>query len=233
MKKVVFYIVLFCVVIMLSGFKYESAVEQQISVAERNGISDALPESAEKILESLGLDDISADSLSNLPLDDIIRLIGESIKEEVKAPFIAIVSVCAAGILCSVINNFGKGETKTVYCTVCTLAVSAAVIIPVKDVIYSAAKVITECSDFMLGFIPIYSSVIAASGGISAAARAASARTQLRRGMVEPVRRAVAAHCGDGGGHGGACVADGEDRAPSARRMVADDGRRRRRRQPH
>ena len=181
MKKVVFYIVLFCVVIMLSGFKYESAVEQQISVAERNGISDALPESAEKILESLGLDDISADSLSNLPLDDIIRLIGESIKEEVKAPFIAIVSVCAAGILCNVINNFGKGETKTVYCTVCTLAVSAAVIIPVKDVIYSAAKVITECSDFMLGFIPIYSSVIAASGGISAAARAASARTQLRR----------------------------------------------------
>ena len=170
MKKVVFYIVLFCVVIMLSGFKYESAVEQQISVAERNGISDALPESAEKILESLGLDDISADSLSNLPLDDIIRLIGESIKEKVKAPFIAIVSVCAAGILCSVINNFGKGETKTVYCTVCTLAVSAAVIIPVKDVIYSAAKVITECSDFMLGFIPIYSSVIAASGGISAAA---------------------------------------------------------------
>ena len=100
MKKVVFYIVLFCVVIMLSGFKYESAVEQQISVAERNGISDALPESAEKLLESLGLDDISADSLSNLPLDDIIRLIGESIKEEVKAPFIAIVSVCAAGILC-------------------------------------------------------------------------------------------------------------------------------------
>lgn len=167
MKRFVVCALALCFVLMLSGFKYESTVEKQVAAAERE--IAALPEEAAEALEAIGIDGISAEALSGISFADALRLIAESIKEKIRAPFLAVISVCAAGILCSVINNFGSGEMKTVYSAVCTLA-AAAVIIPVKNVISAASKVINECSEFMLGFIPIYSSVIAASGGVSSAA---------------------------------------------------------------
>ncbi len=168
MKRFVVCALALCFVLMLSGFRYESTVEKQVAAAERE--IAALPEEAAEALEAIGIDGISAEALSGISFGDALRLIAESIKEKIRAPFLAVISVCAAGILCSVINNFGSGEMKTVYSAVCTLAAAAAVIIPVKNVISAASKVINECSEFMLGFIPIYSSVIAASGGVSSAA---------------------------------------------------------------
>lgn len=167
MKRFVVCALALCFVLMLSGFRYESTIEKQVAAAERE--IAALPEEAAEALEAIGIDGISAEALSGISFGDALRLIAESIKEKIRAPFLAVISVCAAGILCSVINNFGSGEMKTVYSAVCTLA-AAAVIIPVKNVISAASKVINECSEFMLGFIPIYSSVIAASGGVSSAA---------------------------------------------------------------
>ena len=164
-----------------------------------------MPESAAEILKSLGVEEISAQSLSEISFGDAVRLVGESIKERIRAPFLSVISVCAAGILCSVINNFGSGEMKTVYSAVCTLAAAAAVIIPVKNVLSSGARVITECSDFMLGFIPVYSSVIAASGGVSSAAGyrtlmlgASTAVARLAGNIIVPLMCVYLALCAAG-----------------------------------
>ncbi len=154
----------------LCGFTYDDAVSEQLDFAKENGVVSALPEEAERVLSALGIGEISPEALSDISFENALGLIAESFSEKIKAPFLAVLSVLAAGLVCSVINNFGSGEMKTVYSTVCSLAAAAAVIIPVKNVISAAADVITDCSEFMLGFIPIYSSVIAASGGISAAA---------------------------------------------------------------
>ena len=179
MKKFFVCAAALCLVLMLCGFDFDDTVEKQLAAAERGGVSDALPESAAEILKSLGVEEMSAQSLSEISFGDAVRLVGESIKERIRAPFLSVISVCAAGILCSVINNFGSGEMKTVYSAVCTLAAAAAVIIPVKNVLSSGARVITECSDFMLGFIPVYSSVIAASGGVSPDDARAIARSEV------------------------------------------------------
>ena len=164
-----------------------------------------MPESAAEILKSLGVEEMSAQSLSEISFGDAVRLVGESIKERIRAPFLSVISVCAAGILCSVINNFGSGEMKTVYSAVCTLAAAAAVIIPVKNVLSSGARVITECSDFMLGFIPVYSSVIAASGGVSSAAGyrtlmlgASTAVARLAGNIIVPLMCVYLALCAAG-----------------------------------
>ena len=94
---------------------------------------------------------------------------------------------------------------KTVYSAVCTLAAAAAVIIPVKNVLSSGARVITECSDFMLGFIPVYSSVIAASGGVSSAAGyrtlmlgASTAVARLAGNIIVPLMCVYLALCAAG-----------------------------------
>lgn len=205
MKKFVICIMMLLAVLMLSAFRFDDTVEKQLAAAQQGGIAEVLPESAAEALESIGIDEISAQALSEISFSEVLRLIGESIRAKIKAPFIAVASVCAAGILCSVINNFGSGEMKTVYSAVCTLAAAAAVIIPVKNVISAAAKVITECSDFMLGFIPIYSSVIAASGGVSSAAGyrtlmlgASTAVARLAGNVIVPLMCVYLALCAAG-----------------------------------
>ena len=127
MKKFFVCAAALCLVLMLCGFDFDDTVEKQLAAAERGGVSDALPESAAEILKSLGVEEMSAQSLSEISFGDAVRLVGESIKERIRAPFLSVISVCAAGILCSVINNFGSGEMKTVYSAVCTLAAAAAV----------------------------------------------------------------------------------------------------------
>lgn len=205
MKKLAIYITALCAVLFLSAFSYGDTAEKQLAAAERAGVSEALPKSAAEALESVGVDGISAQALSEISFGKVLRLIGDSLRDKIKAPFIAVISVCAAGILCGVINNFGSGEMKTVYSAVCTLAAAGAVIIPVKNVISSAAKVITECSDFMLGFIPVYSSVIAASGGVSSAAGyrtlmlgASTALARLAGSVVVPLMCVYLALCAAG-----------------------------------
>lgn len=205
MKKFFVCAAALCLVLMLCGFDFDDTVEKQLATAERGGVSDALPESAAEILKSLGVEEMSAQSLSEISFGDAVRLVGESIKERIRAPFLSVISVCAAGILCSVINNFGSGEMKTVYSAVCTLAAAAAVIIPVKNVLSSGARVITECSDFMLGFIPVYSSVIAASGGVSSAAGyrtlmlgASTAVARLAGNIIVPLMCVYLALCAAG-----------------------------------
>lgn len=205
MKKFFVCAAALCLVLMLCGFDFDDTVEKQLAAAERGGVSDALPESAAEILKSLGVEEMSAQSLSEISFGDAVRLVGESIKERIRAPFLSVISVCAAGILCSVINNFGSGEMKTVYSAVCTLAAAAEVIIPVKNVLSSGARVITECSDFMLGFIPVYSSVIAASGGVSSAAGyrtlmlgASTAVARLAGNIIVPLMCVYLALCAAG-----------------------------------
>lgn len=168
MKKVIILIIL-CFAIMLTGFKYDDTVQAEIDIAKESGIMNAIPSEVKEILESFGINDISAEELSGISFEEIFKLVAENLKSKIKAPFFAVLLACASGILCNVINNFGEGEMKTVYSLVCTLAVASGVMIPLKNAIAYSANVITECSDFMMGFIPIYSSVIAASGSISSA----------------------------------------------------------------
>ncbi len=166
MKKILICLLIVSSAFLLSGSYYEDNVEEQLEIAIEEGIDKAVPEEAAELLESIGISGIDAESLASLSFGDIFALIVKSITEKIKQPFYAIITVMIAGILCSLVQNLGEsvGKTGTVYNTVCTLAVAVSVIIPMKEIISSTAKVIEECSNFMLAFVPVYSSVITASG---------------------------------------------------------------------
>lgn len=126
----------------------------------------------EKILYELGLKNFSSEEILSLSFIDFINLLLKAAKDRITEPFKAVFTVFAAALLCSLVHNFCDNfkQTGPVINAVSVLAVSSAVLIPIKEVFISASKVISECSDFMLGFIPLYSSVTAACGYISSAA---------------------------------------------------------------
>lgn len=170
MKRIIVVVIVFCFAIMLSGFKYDDMLKEEIDIAKESGVVTSLPSEAKEILGRLGIENISTEELSALSFKKVSELLIDNLKSKIKAPLLAVLSACAAGILCNVVNNFGSGEMKTIYSLVCTLAAASSIMLPVKNAIAYSADVITECSDFMLGFIPVYSSVIAAAGNVSSAA---------------------------------------------------------------
>lgn len=150
----------------------EDFIKSGVEVINESKISFYLSEETSEILELIGLDNVTPEKILSLSFEDVLILFFESAAKSFTAPIKAVFSVLAAALICLCVNSFcdNFSETGPVTNAVSALAVSAAVLIPIKDVFIASAEVICECSDFMLGFIPIYSSALAASGNISSAA---------------------------------------------------------------
>lgn len=160
------------IVFLCGAAAEEDLITSQVEKLNEKELFSRLSEDTEEILGIIGMDDVTAEKILSLSFNDVLLLFSESVKKSLTAPLKAVFSVIAASIICCVVNNFCENfsETGHVINAVSALAVSSAVLVPVKDVFTSSARVICECSDFMLGFIPLYSSAIAASGNLSSAA---------------------------------------------------------------
>ena len=154
----------------LSGFHYETA-EKQLNAAEQSGFTDSLSEETLDILKKIGIDGLSYEKLSSLSFSDLINMIIESFMKKINEPIKAFFSITAAALICSVTQNFCKDSLQMgkIINSVAALSVFSVFLIPMKKAIASSVTVIGECSDFMLAFIPVYSSAIVACGNVSSA----------------------------------------------------------------
>lgn len=169
MKKLILTILIFIFPLFLCGASLEDKfIEEQTELINDFNLSDETSE----ILNKLGIDNVTSEEILSLSFYDFIILLAEAARSRISEPFKAVFTIFAAALICVVIHNFCDNfkQTGPVINAVSALAVSSSVLIPVKDVFISASKVIEECSDFMLGFIPLYSSVTASCGYISSAA---------------------------------------------------------------
>ncbi len=171
MKKKIVFVLIIVFAIMLSGSYYDPNLNGQLDIAKESGISDTLSDEVIEMLELLGIEGLDPEKLSSLSFEDIFKLFWKSFMLKIKEPFYAILTVTGAAILCSAVQSFCENFTQTgsVINAVAAISASAAALVPIKDTITSAAAVIEDCSNFMLSFIPIYSSVITAMGYVSSA----------------------------------------------------------------
>ncbi len=170
MKKIVFALLIVLISVFLSGSFYEK-VDSNLEKINESEIINGVSEETLEILEELGIDEISIEAVSNLSFEKIFEKIKYYFVSSIKFPFYSISSVLIVGILCVILQNSGgfSNQIKSVYSIVSALAVSSTMILPIKNVIVSVSEVIKECSDFMLSFIPVYSSALISAGYVSSA----------------------------------------------------------------
>lgn len=157
--------------LFLSGSYIDENIEKNLETAEKSGFLNSVSSETIEILEKAGIDGLDIEKLSSVSFYDFIKIVLESFLSKIREPFEAVFTVIAAALICSLIHNF-FGEislTGTVTDTVSTLSAAGIIIMPIKNIIEYSSSVITECSEFMLGFIPVYSSAIIASGYVTAA----------------------------------------------------------------
>ena len=167
-EKIIVLIIL--TALFLSGSYYET-VEKQLDAAEKSGFTDSVSDETLDILKKIGIDGLSYEKLLSLSFKDIFSLLYESFIKKINEPIKAVFSITAAAIICSLAQSFCEisSPANKIINAVAALSASSVFLLPMKNSISSSVAVIGECSDFMLSFIPVYSSAIIASGNVSSA----------------------------------------------------------------
>lgn len=172
MKKLRIIILIIVSSVLFSGSSYENFLDKQMYSAKKSGFMNEIPKDAEILLNSAGIEDFDYESISSLSVKDVAELFLNGFIINIKEPFESIFIITAVSILTSVIKSFSEDFSLSgkIINIVTTLVTSSVFLVPVKKLISVSAGIIEECSNFMLAFIPVYSSAVAASGYISSAA---------------------------------------------------------------
>ena len=156
----------------LSGSSYDKNIlRDQIDTAKESGFEKYIPKETKDLLNLVGIDNFDYEALSSVSFSDISKLIFSSISEKIKEPFKAMLMIIAAAISCSLIQSFSENfnYTGTVANVVSAIVSASIFLVPIINIITYSVRIIEECSDFMIAFIPVYSSAVAAMGYISSA----------------------------------------------------------------
>ena len=135
-------------------------------IAELDGSIDS---KARDILGDLGLDLSDYNSFLNIDADSYINVVLSFIKSGLKKPFSAMALGFGVIIICSAFGGMlgSKLQVSDTYNYICTLSLLAVVLTPLMNAISAGISAIKSVGVFMLSFIPIYSGLIIASGGVA------------------------------------------------------------------
>ena len=142
----------------------ELTKELETSIA--GDLDGNIPDSAKELLGQNGLDGFDAEMISNFQFLDILTGAFELCTDYFTAPFRLFTVLMGIFLLIALLNAVHPPETgmMTVQNIVGISALMLVLSSPVMECINYAVTAITECSQFLLSFIPVFTGVVAASG---------------------------------------------------------------------
>ena len=138
----------------------EQNLQGQIEASGAQELAEQAPEEAKEIMAQLNLQQLDYRQLLSLTPAQLWNVCREVFSQKIHTPLlllgtlIAIILICAAMDALKVGFN-AKGLDK-VFSSVAVLCVVAAVLEPVTDCIQKTSQAISQSSQFMNGFIPVF-----------------------------------------------------------------------------
>lgn len=172
MKKALFYITTFLVIITLSfGSLLTVNAEEKTMIFDTSPIYESLSNEVKERLNNLGLDINIPQSADNITFDSIISEIGDIAAENMSLPFKGFITLLAIMLLVSLLSVYKdslSGNVSSVLNAVSTLCVACAVVTPAVSVINTSCSVINTASTVMLAYVPIMAVIMSAAGQFTA-----------------------------------------------------------------
>lgn len=142
--------------------------QQQLEDSGANELMEQLPESTQELMERYGIDAITPSKMLSLKPGDFFSLLFDLLKLEVRKPIVTLLTILGVLILAALVKEFSsalsRGQLGTVFYCVCVLVISASVVAPIVSLISDVAATIAGYCTFLLGFIPVFISVISVAG---------------------------------------------------------------------
>lgn len=137
--------------------------EMQQSVSEE--LSGTVPESAEQMLEENGLSEFDTQAITDFQFTDLFQSIFQYIVQTIGTPFRLFILLVGVFMLMALVDSLHTSEQMvTVQNFVGLTALLVVISSPVIECVQRAVNTIVECSQFLLGFIPVFTGVVAAAG---------------------------------------------------------------------
>lgn len=130
---------------------------------------DDLPDDASRILEEMGVDDFSYESLTSLNFEKCISILFSMLKESFSAPLRSCALALSFCILTAFLRSFSDNGlisgNSSVYSTGCALVIAILLAAQCGDTIALACSTIEICANFIYAFVPVFFIIIGMSGG--------------------------------------------------------------------
>lgn len=169
---------LICLILILllpfSCYAEEAADTEEyneyLSGYDLSAFQDNLDEDTYSVLEELGIADFNFEHITEISLDDIVKVFKDMIEGKLETPLTSALTVLVFIILSSFFQSFKTGDESSlsgVYSTASSLIIAVILVIKISNTISLSSAAISIAADFIVAFIPVFCAIVATSGGIT------------------------------------------------------------------
>ncbi len=173
-KTVIFWCALFLfLLIPVSSYSMDYSEEEYnktLSSYDLSSFEKELDADTYKMLDELGVLDFSYESITGLSFNDIVGLLKSLFQKKAELPIKSSVTVLIFILLSAFLQSL-KAESddsvNMIYSTATALLVATVVLVKLTSTVSLASMAISVASNFVYAFIPVFCSIVVASGGIT------------------------------------------------------------------
>lgn len=175
MKKTAIFLcaLLLFLLIPISSYSMDYSEEEYnktLSSYDLSSFEKELDADTYKMLDELGVLDFSYESITGLSFNDIVGLLKSLFQKKAELPIKSSVTVLIFILLSAFLQSL-KAESddsvNMIYSTATALLVATVVLVKFTSTVSLASMAISVASNFVYAFIPVFCSIVVASGGIT------------------------------------------------------------------
>lgn len=144
----------------------EEIYREQYESLEADRLKELLPEDMSELADGIGFDPSDPESLEGLSAENIFTLIINMLTKGLARPFSVLCSVLAVLLTASLISGAAERREgiRSLGEGLSSAAVAAVVLLPAYSCFRASVNALKAAAVFMLGFVPIFAGILAASG---------------------------------------------------------------------
>ena len=175
MKKTAIFLcaLLLFLLIPISSYSMDYSEEKYnktLSSYDLSSFEKELDADTYKMLDELGILDFSYENITGLSFNDIVGLLKSLFQKKAELPIKSSVTVLIFILLSAFLQSL-KAESddsvNMIYSTATALLVATVVLVKLTSTVSLASMAISVASNFVYAFIPVFCSIVVASGGIT------------------------------------------------------------------
>lgn len=148
----------------------EEEYNETLSSYDLSSFEKELDADTYKMLDELGVLDFSYESITGLSFNDIVGLLKSLFQKKAELPIKSSVTILIFILLSAFLQSL-KAESddsvNMIYSTATALLVATVVLVKLTSTVSLASMAISVASNFVYAFIPVFCSIVVASGGIT------------------------------------------------------------------
>lgn len=177
MKRMCMLVITAVLLLLLAphSFAEDAALlREQAEQSGATGLLDTLPEEVRDTLEDRGVSPEDASGIIDLSPGAVLEGLFSMVKKQWGGPLRILGSLVGILLLCAVLEGLrdtaGKTPLAETFQLVGVLACAGVIAAPVIECLTSAGEALRSGGNFLLAFVPVFSSVSAVSGSVSSSA---------------------------------------------------------------